>query len=206
MKLAGVAYMSLTRAEIVVQNGFMRRARWDHGGGLARRRGNGSPHHGATKQPGCGLPMRPLVQGGLGASHSGAMQQYDVLKYSSYLPGKLVLGGLSCATCLACRERRRKARQQAGRIANINIGCNRYDLTRGSCGQSVHFWTLGARDGWIASGRASELGSTTISRQLRRPYLHRSVWIGGHGTVPYEQKTQQSPGFGFSRVPHALQS
>jgi len=23
-------------------------------------------------------------------------------------------------------------------------------------------------------------------------------WIGGHGTDPYEQKTQQSPGFGLS--------
>jgi hypothetical protein len=27
-----------------------------------------------------------------------------------------------------------------------------------------------------------------------------SVWIGGHGTVPYEQYTQQSPGLRLSRV------
>jgi len=27
------------------------------------------------------------------------------------------------------------------------------------------------------------------------------TWIGGHGTVPQEQKTQQSPGFGRSIVP-----
>jgi hypothetical protein len=25
-------------------------------------------------------------------------------------------------------------------------------------------------------------------------------WIGGHGTLPYEQKTQQSPGFGLNTV------
>jgi hypothetical protein len=31
-------------------------------------------------------------------------------------------------------------------------------------------------------------------------------WIGGHGTVPYEQNTQQSPGFGRSTVWHAVHS
>ncbi|CUU20302.1 hypothetical protein CDS [Bradyrhizobium sp.] len=31
-------------------------------------------------------------------------------------------------------------------------------------------------------------------------------WIGGQGTDPYEQKTQQSPLVGLSRVPHPLQS
>jgi hypothetical protein len=30
--------------------------------------------------------------------------------------------------------------------------------------------------------------------------------IGGHLTDPYEQNTQQSPAFGFSRSPHPLQS
>jgi hypothetical protein len=30
--------------------------------------------------------------------------------------------------------------------------------------------------------------------------------IGGHGTSPYEQKTQQSPCFGFSNSPQSLQS
>jgi hypothetical protein len=33
-----------------------------------------------------------------------------------------------------------------------------------------------------------------------------SCWIGGHGTDPYEQKTQQSPGFGRSIAPHCTQS
>jgi hypothetical protein len=33
-----------------------------------------------------------------------------------------------------------------------------------------------------------------------------SAWMGGHGTEPYEQNTQQSPGSGFSRSPHLLQS
>jgi hypothetical protein len=31
-------------------------------------------------------------------------------------------------------------------------------------------------------------------------------WIGGHGTVPNEQNTQQSPGLGRSSVPQPLQS
>jgi hypothetical protein len=30
--------------------------------------------------------------------------------------------------------------------------------------------------------------------------------MGGHLTEPYEQNTQQSPGFGFSNAPHAVQS
>jgi hypothetical protein len=30
-------------------------------------------------------------------------------------------------------------------------------------------------------------------------------WIGGHGTEPYEQKTQQLPGSGFSFAPQPLQ-
>jgi hypothetical protein len=32
----------------------------------------------------------------------------------------------------------------------------------------------------------------------------RSAWIGGQGTDPYEQNTQQSPGFGFNRLPQLL--
>jgi len=31
-------------------------------------------------------------------------------------------------------------------------------------------------------------------------------WIGGHGTEPYEQKTQQLPGSAFSLSPQPLQS
>ncbi|AIF47582.1 hypothetical protein HY57_10025 [Dyella japonica A8] len=31
-------------------------------------------------------------------------------------------------------------------------------------------------------------------------------WIGGHGTEPYEQNTQQSPAFGFSSAPQAAHS
>jgi hypothetical protein len=33
----------------------------------------------------------------------------------------------------------------------------------------------------------------------------RSAWIGGHGTEPYEQNTQQSPGFGRSVAPQPVQ-
>jgi hypothetical protein len=32
-----------------------------------------------------------------------------------------------------------------------------------------------------------------------------SAWIGGHGTEPWEQKTQQSPGFGRSVAPQPVQ-
>jgi hypothetical protein len=32
-----------------------------------------------------------------------------------------------------------------------------------------------------------------------------SAWTGGHGTDPYEQNTQQSPGFGRSMTPHPAQ-
>ena len=34
----------------------------------------------------------------------------------------------------------------------------------------------------------------------------RSAWIGGQGTEPYEQKTQQSPRFGRSNAPQPLHS
>jgi hypothetical protein len=32
------------------------------------------------------------------------------------------------------------------------------------------------------------------------------AWTGGHGTVPNEQNTQQSPGLGRSSVPQPAQS
>jgi hypothetical protein len=32
----------------------------------------------------------------------------------------------------------------------------------------------------------------------------RSAWIGGHGTEPYEQNTQQSPGCSSSVAPQPL--
>jgi hypothetical protein len=32
----------------------------------------------------------------------------------------------------------------------------------------------------------------------------RSAWIGGHGTEPYEQNTQQSPDLGFNFVPQPV--
>jgi hypothetical protein len=33
----------------------------------------------------------------------------------------------------------------------------------------------------------------------------RSAWIGGQGTEPWEQNTQQSPGFGRSVAPQPVQ-
>jgi hypothetical protein len=34
----------------------------------------------------------------------------------------------------------------------------------------------------------------------------RASWIGGQGTSPYEQNTQQSPALGFNTAPQPLQS
>jgi hypothetical protein len=38
------------------------------------------------------------------------------------------------------------------------------------------------------------------------PPPERSACIGGHGTEPYEQNTQQLPGFGRSLTPQPVQS
>lgn len=47
------------------------------------------------------------------------------------------------------------------------------------------------------------MGNVEGARQLHgQPF---PAWTDGHGTDPYEQKTQQSPVFGFSRVLHPLQ-
>jgi hypothetical protein len=37
------------------------------------------------------------------------------------------------------------------------------------------------------------------------PCSKRLAWIGGHGTEPYEQNMQQSPGFGRSVAPQPVQ-
>ena len=38
------------------------------------------------------------------------------------------------------------------------------------------------------------------------PLAARPSWTGGQGTEPWEQKTQQSPGFGRSVAPHPVQT
>ncbi len=38
----------------------------------------------------------------------------------------------------------------------------------------------------------------------QQPPVAGTIWMGGHGTEPYEQKTQQSPSFGLNSVPHPL--
>lgn len=40
-----------------------------------------------------------------------------------------------------------------------------------------------------------------IRNHLEEQHEVALIWIGGHFTSPYEQKTQQSPGFGFSSEP-----
>jgi len=45
-----------------------------------------------------------------------------------------------------------------------------------------------------------------VGQQPDSSPLARASWIGGQGTSPKEQNTQQSPGFGFIRAPHIRQS
>jgi hypothetical protein len=42
-----------------------------------------------------------------------------------------------------------------------------------------------------------------VQRPAQQPL---DAWIGGHGTLPYEQKTQQSPAFGRNSSPQPVQS
>jgi hypothetical protein len=48
---------------------------------------------------------------------------------------------------------------------------------------------------------------SSSGRQLGgRIAFARASWTEGQGTSPNEQNTQQSPGFGFIRIPQLLQS
>jgi hypothetical protein len=42
--------------------------------------------------------------------------------------------------------------------------------------------------------------------QLEQQDRSGDCWTGGHGTEPYEQNTQQSPGKGLSVAPQPLQT
>ena len=53
--------------------------------------------------------------------------------------------------------------------------------------------------GFILTSRFVHIGGS-CAQQFALP------WIGGQGTDPYEQNTQQSPANGFSLMPHPLQS
>jgi len=53
----------------------------------------------------------------------------------------------------------------------------------------------------VLQSQSLELWSDIGAQQGSRP-----SWIGGHGTEPYEQKTQQLRGNGFSLSPQPLQS
>ena len=54
----------------------------------------------------------------------------------------------------------------------------------------------------LAFGAAHMMCSYRVYRQHEAP----CSCTGGHGTVPYEQNTQQSPGLGLSNSPHVLQT
>jgi hypothetical protein len=54
------------------------------------------------------------------------------------------------------------------------------------------------------AARASRSGCSDYTVSLGRQQSSACpCWMGGQGTVPYEQNTQQSPGFGLSSVWHA---
>lgn len=48
---------------------------------------------------------------------------------------------------------------------------------------------------------ALELQDHDLQQRWGAPPLRRASWIGGQGTSPYEQKTQQSPCLGRRVVP-----
>lgn len=50
----------------------------------------------------------------------------------------------------------------------------------------------------VASGR--------LKCESSYPQQDFCCWIGGHGTLPYEQNTQQSPAFGRRSSPQPVQS
>jgi len=56
--------------------------------------------------------------------------------------------------------------------------------------------------------RGLRLGRCLGPWEHAKPYEQQPAfaWMGGHGTEPYEQNTQQSPGRGLSLSPHPLQS
>src|SRR5262245_15589565 len=66
---------------------------------------------------------------------------------------------------------------------------------------STKRYTFGRRWHLLAEGR--NVGQTGLLAALAGCH---PACIGGHGTEPYEQNTQQSPGFGLSFSPHPLQT
>jgi hypothetical protein len=70
-----------------------------------------------------------------------------------------------------------------------------------------------ASRGWLGGGfSVSNFRQLAVGRFFALGYSKSyeqqpaSACLGGHGTEPYEQNTQQSPGRGFKRSPHPLQS
>jgi hypothetical protein len=58
----------------------------------------------------------------------------------------------------------------------------------------------------VAKSGASYLVSSSGRQLGGRIAFARASWTEGQGTSPNEQNTQQSPGFGFIRIPQLLQS
>jgi|SRR5262249_5876031 hypothetical protein len=76
----------------------------------------------------------------------------------------------------------------------IAFGIHHADaLVRGLLSQSRELWTTSfAMMGYLAQHEAAPVSP------------ERSAWIGGQGTEPKEQNTQQSPGFGRSVAPQPV--
>jgi hypothetical protein len=96
-------------------------------------------------------------------------------------------------------------------IGQTATDSGRHHVIAPSPRRARHFTTTTAA-GSAHQGNGSHRHRTTSSPDAyahgsRRPQQHFPFcWTGGHGTEPYEQNTQQSPGLGFSRWPQPLQS
>ena len=104
-----------------------------------------------------------------------------------------------------CRNR---AREEAQTLLSDGL---QLTLDTSSCPVCDH-GHLSAESRLVAHLPRNNSGSLAMFAAIRRASLQRqqlpipllrSSWIGGHGTEPYEQKTQQSPAFGRSKVPQA---
>jgi len=70
----------------------------------------------------------------------------------------------------------------------------------------IAFLSLGGGRAYRLEGFERIAGHGAYSpRQRGVSCSKRLAWIGGHGTEPYEQNTQQSPGFGRSVAPQPVQ-
>ena len=67
-------------------------------------------------------------------------------------------------------------------------------------------WRDSCRPAGYDSGPLPVAMTCYVARDPQSAQHELPNWMGGQATVPYEQNTQQSPGFGFSKAPQDEQS